>query len=65
MKGLLIVGVTGFIVGGPLGAVGSTTVGLIMAYQFERKIWKRVREVIIVLLILLSSPSIQCVILYK
>jgi hypothetical protein len=42
----LIPGVTGFVVGGPLGAVGGTTVGLIMAYQFERKIWKRIREVI-------------------
>jgi hypothetical protein len=34
------------VVGGPLGAVGGTTVGLIMAYQFERKIWKRIREAI-------------------
>jgi hypothetical protein len=45
-ESLLIPGVTGFVVGGPLGAVGGTTVGLIMAYQFERKIWKRIREVI-------------------
>ena len=45
-ESLLIPGITGFIVGGPLGAVGGTTVGLIMAYQFERKIWKRIREVI-------------------
>ena len=29
-----------------LGAVGGTTVGLIMAYQYERKIWKRIGEVI-------------------
>ena len=45
-ESLLIPGITGFLVGGPLGAVGGTTVGLIMAYQFERKIWKRIREVI-------------------
>ena len=45
-ESLLFPGVTGFVVGGPLGAVGGTTVGLIMAYQFERKIWKKVLEVI-------------------
>ena len=45
-ESLLIPAVTGFVVGGPLGAVGGTTVGLIMAYQFERKIWKRIREAI-------------------
>ena len=45
-ESLLIPGVTGFVVGGPLGAVGGSTVGLIMAYQFERKIWKRIREAI-------------------
>jgi len=33
-ESLLIPGVTGFIVGGPLGAVGGTTVGIVMAYQF-------------------------------
>jgi hypothetical protein len=45
-ESLLIPGVTGYVVGGPLGGVGGTTVGLIMAYQFERKIWKRIREAI-------------------
>jgi len=45
-ESLLIPGVTGFLVGGPLGAVGGTTVGIIMAYQFERKIWKKVQEAI-------------------
>ena len=45
-ESLLIPGVTGFVVGGPLGAIGGTTVGLVMAYQFERKIWKRIREAI-------------------
>jgi hypothetical protein len=45
-ESLLILGVTGFLVGGPLGPVGGTTVGIIMAYQFERKIWKKVQEAI-------------------
>ena len=45
-ESLLIPGVTGFLVGGPLGAVGGTTVGIVMAYQFERKIWKRISEAI-------------------
>jgi hypothetical protein len=45
-ESLLIPGVTGFIVGGPLGAVGGTTIGIVMAYQFERKIWKRISEAI-------------------
>ena len=45
-ESLLIPGVTGFLVGGPLGAVGGTTVGIIMAYQFERKIWKKIQEAI-------------------
>ena len=29
-----------------MGAVGGATVGLVMAYDFERKIWKKIREVI-------------------
>jgi hypothetical protein len=45
-ESLLIPGVTGFLVGGPLGAVGGTTIGVVMAYEFERKIWKKIREVI-------------------
>ena len=45
-ESLLIPGVTGFLVGGPLGAVGGTTVGIVMAYQFERKIWKKIQEAI-------------------
>ena len=43
-ESLLIPGATGFIAGGPLGAVGGTTVGIVMAYQFERKIWKKIQE---------------------
>jgi hypothetical protein len=45
-ESLLIPGITGFIVGGPFGAVSGTTVGLLMAYQYERKIWKKIRGVI-------------------
>jgi hypothetical protein len=42
----LFPGVTGFLVVGPLGAVGCTAVDIIMAYQFERKLWKKVSEAI-------------------
>ena len=45
-ESLLIPGVTGFLMGGPFGAVGGTTVGIIMTYQFERKIWKKIQEAI-------------------
>ena len=45
-ESLLIPGVTGFLVGGPLGAVGGATVGIVMVYDFERKMWKKIREVI-------------------
>jgi hypothetical protein len=45
-ESLLFPGVTGFLAGGPLGAVGGATVGLVMAYDFERKMWKKIREVI-------------------
>jgi membrane associated rhomboid family serine protease len=45
-ESLLFLGVTGFLVVGPLGAVGGTAVGIIMAYQFERKLWKKVSEAI-------------------
>jgi hypothetical protein len=40
-ESLLIPGASGFNVGGPLGAIGGTTVGILMAYQFERKFGKR------------------------
>lgn len=59
-ESLLIPGVTGFLVGGPLGAVGGTTVGVVMAYQFERKIWKRIKEAINTLSkSLLSSDNVE------
>ena len=45
-ESLLFPRVTGFLVVGPLGAVGGTAVGIIMAYQFERKLWKKVSEAI-------------------
>lgn len=42
-ESLLIPGATGFIVGGPLGAIGGTTVGILMAYQFEENMEKDTR----------------------
>lgn len=43
-ESLLIPGASRFNVGGPLGAIGGTTVGILMAYQFERKIWKKIQD---------------------
>ena len=45
-ESLIIPGGTGFLVGGPLGAVGGATVSIVMVYDFERKMWKKIREVI-------------------
>jgi hypothetical protein len=42
-ESLLIPGATGFIVGGPLGAIVDTTVGILMAYQFEKNMEKDTR----------------------
>ena len=42
-ESLLIPGATGFIVGGPLGAIVDTTVGILMAYQFEENMEKDTR----------------------
>jgi hypothetical protein len=42
-ESLLFPGATGFIVGGPLGAIGGTTVGILMAYQFEKNMEKDTR----------------------
>jgi hypothetical protein len=36
-ESLIIPGGTGFLVGGPLGAVGGATVSIVMVYDFERK----------------------------
>ena len=40
-ESLLFPGVTGFVVRGPLGAVGGTTVGLIIAYNLNGKYGRR------------------------
>jgi hypothetical protein len=45
-ESLIIPGATGFLAGGPLGAIGGITVGVIMAYEFERRMWKKIREVV-------------------
>jgi hypothetical protein len=45
-ESLLIPGATGFVVGGPLGAAGGVAVGAVMAYEYERHIWKRIKDVI-------------------
>ncbi len=38
---LLIPGVAGLVIGGPIGLAAGATVGVIMAYEFEKKIWKK------------------------
>jgi hypothetical protein len=43
---LLIPGVAGLVIGGPVGLAAGATVGVIMAYEFEKKIWKKVTEAI-------------------
>jgi hypothetical protein len=43
---LLFPGVVGLIVGGPVGLGAGMAVGGIMAYEFEKKIWKRILEVV-------------------
>ncbi|MGN6347193.1 MAG: hypothetical protein ACTHME_05780 [Candidatus Nitrosocosmicus sp.] len=43
---LLIPGVAGLVIGGPIGLAAGATVGAIMAYEFEKKIWKRILEAI-------------------
>jgi hypothetical protein len=43
---LLFPGAVGFIVAGPIGLAGGMAVGGIMAYEFEKKIWKKISEVV-------------------
>jgi hypothetical protein len=43
---LLIPRVAGLVIGGPIGLAAGATVGAIMAYEFEKKIWKRILEAI-------------------
>ena len=43
---LLFPGVAGLVIGGPIGLAAGATVGVIMAYEFEKKIWKKIIEAI-------------------
>jgi hypothetical protein len=43
---LLIPGVAGLVIGGPIGLAAGATVGAIMAYEFEKKMWKKILEAI-------------------
>ena len=43
---LLFPGAVGFIVGGPVGLVGGAAVGGIMAYEYEKNIWKKILQVV-------------------
>jgi hypothetical protein len=43
---LLWTGAVGLIVGGPVGLVAGATVGGIIAYEFEKHIWKKILEVV-------------------
>ena len=43
---LLFPGVAGLVIGGPIGLAAGATVGAIMAYEFEKKIWKKITEAI-------------------
>lgn len=36
----------GLVVGGPVGLAAGTAVGGIMAYEFERKMWKKISEIV-------------------
>ena len=36
----------GLVVGGPVGLAAGTAVGGIMAYEFERKMWKKISETV-------------------
>jgi hypothetical protein len=43
---LLWTGAVGLIVGGPVGLAAGATVGGIIAYEFEKHIWKKILEVV-------------------
>jgi hypothetical protein len=43
---LLIPGVAGLFIGGPIGLAAGATVGAVMAYEFEKKIWKKILEAV-------------------
>jgi hypothetical protein len=39
-------GVVGLVIGGPIGLAAGATAGGIVAYEFERKVWKHVQETV-------------------
>jgi hypothetical protein len=39
---LLIPGVAGLLIGGPIGLAAGATVGGVMAYEFEKNMWKKI-----------------------
>ena len=43
---LLIPGVAGLLIGGPIGLAAGATVGAIMAWEFEKKMWKKIIEAV-------------------
>jgi hypothetical protein len=43
---ILFPGAVGLIIGGPIGLVGGAAFGGIMAYEFEKHIWKKILEVV-------------------
>jgi hypothetical protein len=43
---LIFPGAVGLVVGGPVGLAAGAAVGGIMAYEFERKMWKKISETV-------------------
>ena len=43
---LIFPGAIGLVVGGPVGLAAGAAVGGIMAYEFERKMWKKISETV-------------------
>jgi hypothetical protein len=43
---ILFPGAVGLIIGGPIGLAGGAAFGGIMAFEFEKHIWKRILEVV-------------------
>ena len=39
-------GVVGLVIGGPVGLAAGATIGEIVAYEFERKMWKHIQETV-------------------
>ncbi|HEX2169410.1 MAG TPA: hypothetical protein VHG34_02035 [Nitrososphaeraceae archaeon] len=43
---ILFPGAVGLIVGGPIGLAGGAAIGGIIAYEFERSMWKKILDVV-------------------